>query len=137
MIPNTTVPNTMMDNTTRQTFVTPVLIRNTFIFWLLTLAMAFGQDQRDPTIPSAAIQRKLVDPTIGAPAIPANFKVKAIVLSDRDHGTALVETAVGIVKIKLDRQHPSEVTLGESKYLVQDFSSSTLVLIPVFGRDCP
>lgn len=106
----------------------PTVIRNTLVFWLLMFGMALGQERRDPTQPSAAIQRKLMDPASGASATQARFKVKAIVLSDRDHGTALVETAGGVVKIRLDRQHPTEVTLGESKYLVKDFNSSSVVL---------
>lgn len=106
----------------------PTVIRNALVFWLLMFGMALGQERRDPTQPSAAIQRKLMDPASGAPATQARFKVKAIVLSDRDHGTALVETAGGIVKIKLDRQHPTEVTLGDSRYLVKDFNSSSVVL---------
>lgn len=106
----------------------PTVIRNTLVFWILMFGMALGQERRDPTQPSAAIQRKLMDPASGAPATQARFKVKAIVLSDRDHGTALVETAGGIIKIKLDRQHPTEVVLGESRYLVKDFNSSSVVL---------
>ncbi len=106
----------------------PALIRNTFIFWMLLLAMAFGQERRDPTQPSAAIQQKfeVADRQTESP-LP-KIKVKAVVLRDPDHGTALIEAADRTFRIKLDRQHATEFTVEQITFIVKQFDSTSLLI---------
>lgn len=114
----------------------PVLVRNALVFWLLLFAMAFGQERRDPTQPSAAIQQRLA--TI--PLAPANaeapakpFKLIAIVLSDRDHGTALLQTASGPVRLTLQREPLAEIVIENVRYVLKDFNASSVQLQRVIG----
>ena len=106
-----------------------VLVRNTFLFWLLLLAMAFGQERRDPTLPSQAIQQRMATATPASSETPSSpMKVKAIVLSDHDHGTALLETASGTVKLRLRREPAYEIMLDQLRYTLKDFNSSSITL---------
>lgn len=107
----------------------PVLVRNTLVFWLLLLAMAFGQERRDPTLPSKAIQQRMISANPASSETPISpMKVKAIVLSDQDHGTALVETANGTVKLRLRREPSYEIMLDQLRYTLKDFNSSCIIL---------
>ena len=108
------------------------VVSNAVVFWLLLLAMVFGQETRDPTMPSPAIQQKLTRSLVDSPDRPTSqLRVRAIVLSDRDHGTALVQTANGVVHLRLARDKPIEVVLDEYRYSISDFDASSITLLRV------
>lgn len=109
----------------------PVLVRNTLVFWPLLLAAAFGQDaRRDPTRPGSAIEQRLaVASATDANVAPLKMKIKAIVLSDLDHGIALLETGSGAVTIPLHRGSTSEVMINGLPYSVKNFSRTDLQLV--------
>ncbi len=104
------------------------VVRHTILFWLLLAAMAFGEDRRDPTRPSPSIQQRLARPIAAAPSAASNVKVKAIVLSHPDRGTALLETPSGIVRVSLNRAEPTEVVLDNCRYIVKDFGPGSIQL---------
>lgn len=105
-----------------------VHIRNTIIFWTLLLAMAFGQEtRRDPTQPSPAFEGRLTAPTTAQSEAPiVRFKLKAIVLSNPDHGLALLETSSGTVTVSLKRGSQSTIMIDQTRYVVKDFSGNSI-----------
>jgi hypothetical protein len=106
---------------------------------------------RDPTLPSVKILERL-QADLAAPAIqpdaeaqspspPAEIDVKAIVLTDRDHGVAMLQCGEQKLMVRLSRRSPAATSLpangsvrldgftiqGEL-FRVVDFSETSLIL---------
>lgn len=102
-------------------------LANTLLFWMLLLALSFGQERRDPTVPSPAIQQRLGNATVDTEQA-WTITLRAIVLGDPDHGTALVQTSSGMLRLRLDRQHSPHFSVEGTPYTVVDFNQSSLTI---------
>lgn len=96
---------------------------------------------QDPTVPSAQILERLgrEQPTslVALPSTPIQerkepplLKLKAIVMTDSDHGTALIEVDGRRVRLRLSRTEAGVdcLVVQGSPYRVQDFSARSVVL---------
>jgi hypothetical protein len=119
--------------------------------WLMVLCGSSVCAQ-DPTVPSAQILERLHSdpreppapislprPAMQAePALPPVIKLRAMVLSDSDHGTALLDIDGRHVRLKLSRPvagHSAEtagldgVTIQGALYRVESFSARAIMLV--------
>jgi hypothetical protein len=93
---------------------------------------------QDPTVPSAQILERLGGEQPRAVALPATqerqapleLKLKAIVMSDSDHGTALIEVEGRRIRLRLSRLEAGldPVVIQGSTYRVQNFSAHSVTL---------
>ncbi|MCC6512195.1 MAG: hypothetical protein IT423_24065 [Pirellulaceae bacterium] len=137
-------------------------IRMTSLTWLLFTCVSLGQEPQptsvvhDPTVPSPAIKQLLANtvPTVAAPdpkssdAQPSNTKssnakssgsnamaslrLRAIVLSDIDHGSAIVELGERryFVPLRRDKLADSRngISIDGQTFRVIDFTASSVVI---------
>jgi hypothetical protein len=92
-------------------------------------AAAFGQERRDPTIPSSAIQQRLHELKVDAKTeTQLDMQVRAIVMKDANHGTALLKTPTGHTRITLNREQPTEFIVQETNCVVTDFDRHSITI---------
>ena len=122
------------------------------LFALLICDVTFAQD---PTVPSAQILERLklektapvaallsTEPAVREPLALPVLKLKAVVMTDRDHGTALIEVDGRRVRLRLSREATKQLSTPESSaeigldgvviqgstYHVQTFSARSILL---------
>lgn len=98
---------------------------------------------QDPTAPSKAILDRIKNeptasaPSIAEPKLPSKLVLKAIVMRDADHGTALIEADGRNYRLQLDRStisseptidHAPGIQLGGNFYRLQNFNSRSVTL---------
>ena len=96
---------------------------------------------QDPTVPSAQILERLGrgQPTslVALPSTsiqerqtPPVLKLKAMVMTDSDHGTALIEVEGRRLRLRLSRteREPDSLVVQGSTYRVQNFSARSVTL---------
>ena len=93
---------------------------------------------QDPTVPSAQILERLGGEQASAVALPATqerqappvLKLKAIVMTDSDHGAALIEVEGRRIRLRLSRPEAGLDTavIQGSTYRVQNFSARSVTL---------
>lgn len=118
-----------------------------FVLALVTSSTALAQD---PTLPSKAILDRIKSEpmastvvTTAEPWVPAKVVLKAMVMRDVDHGTALIEAEGRMYRLTLDRSmlnamQPSEdipgIQIGGNYYRVQDFAVRSVTLFDGLHR---
>ena len=120
---------------------------------LLAVTVCSSGFAQDPTVPSAKMLERLhreptpiaavpISPLVQERWPPPVLKLKAMVMTDRDHGTALVEVDGRRIRLRLARTlkeqgaapespPPTEVdsvVIQGSSYSVQSFSARSIVL---------
>lgn len=118
---------------------------------IIVLTFAHPALSKDPTVPSAAILKRLnghipavapVAPAAPSVAAPApSIRLKAIVMNDRDHGIAIVVSGDQRFQLRLERKEtyptsrPSDSTaslpgfqLHGVDYTLVDFYDRTIIL---------
>lgn len=119
---------------------------------MLVLALATSSTAwaQDPTLPSKAILDRIKSEpmastvvTAAEPWVPAKLVLKAMVMRDVDHGTALIEAEGRMYRLTLDRSmlnvvQPSEnnpgIQIGGNYYRVQDFAVRSVTLFDGLHR---
>ncbi len=94
---------------------------------------AFGQD---PTVPSKEILQRMTRATVEPKAVVSEapvVKLKAMVLSDANRGTGIIEANGRRYTVKLERadqsvQVGSGIEIAGRRYLVEDFSARSILL---------
>lgn len=115
---------------------------------LLSMNFVLGQD---PTVPSPAIAERMsqqvaLQPRAEFKPIPV-VKLRAMVMGDRDHGTAIVEADGQRLQIRLDRtilkttdpnsgggSPLNRIQIQGVEYSVEDFSNRTIILTDSLRR---
>ncbi len=98
------------------------------LLWLLGLVSqpARAQELRDPTVPRASLKPTTVALAAdGMPVMP-ELRLKAMVMQDRDHASAVVATVDRRLLIKLNRDAPVQFTIKGVQFEVLDFDAKSI-----------
>ncbi len=110
-----------------------------YAIFLSVITIGITGFAQDPTVPSAQILAKLGGESVTSSVLPASaqerqsppvLKLRALVMTDGDHGTALIEVEGRRIRLQLSRPEASSdrVTIQGSTYRVQEFSARSVLL---------